>query len=68
MFIITRFELTPAHLKRVGEQLGLTRAATQDEAREFMQREGEQTLDALTLPLMAGAQSRRSVRPVAVSR
>lgn len=52
MFIITRYELTELHRRAIGQQMGLGRLATQDECREFLQRDGERTIETLALPLM----------------
>lgn len=52
MFIITRYHLTDVHRRAIGRQLGLGRLATQDECREFLQRDGERTIETLALPLM----------------
>lgn len=53
MHIFTRYIVTDQQRAALGQALGLKRPADREEVRTFLQQQGELTLDALTLPLMA---------------
>jgi hypothetical protein len=57
MFIITRFNISDRQRHAIAQVLGRAVLDDTDEARalirDFLQRQGEQTLEALTLPLVA---------------
>lgn len=53
MFIITRYTVTDAHRKAIGEALGLPRPADREQVRDYLQKHGDLHLLGLALPLMA---------------
>lgn len=55
MFIIVRFNVSDRQQRAIATVLGLRGAADREQVREFLQRQGEQTLEAVTLPLVATA-------------
>lgn len=52
MFIIVRYDVTMKQQRAIAELLG-QRTIDREQVRLFLQRSGEQTLEALTLPLVA---------------
>lgn len=72
MFIIVRFEITDRHRKALAQVLGQKAldesAASRDLIRDFMQRQGEQTLNAIAMPLpLAGAAPVRAAQDPMIS-
>lgn len=66
MFIIVRFEVTERQRRAIAQVLGRQVLDDSDEARaqirDFLQRQGEQTIEALTMPLVATASTPRAQR------
>lgn len=61
MFIIARYEVSEKQLSRIARRFHLPPDASPEaitaRLREYLQVQGEQAIDALTLPLMAQAQA-----------
>lgn len=52
MFIIVRYDVTVKQQRAIAELLG-QRTIDRDQVRSFLQRSGEQTLEALAMPLVS---------------
>jgi hypothetical protein len=68
MFIITRFTVTDAQRKAIGDALGLRGPAEREQVRDYLQKHGELHLVGLTLPLLrTNPQPRLMDRAAAIS-
>lgn len=54
MFIIVRYDVTVKQQRAIAELLG-QRTIDREQVRSFLQRSGEQTLEALAMPLVASS-------------
>ena len=65
MFIYVPLEITPRQQRAIAELLGVP-SVDRDQVRSFLQRSAEQTLEALTLPLVASVAPSPTARRTSV--